>query len=397
MRYRATVEYDGTDFAGFQVNPGKRTVQGVLEDAVQRLGDGVAQRVDGAGRTDAGVHATGQVIAFSYDGRLTATELGAALEALLPRDVAIRDLRRTTSTFQPRYAARYREYRYTVWNGPRSPIRERTALGVRVPLDTAAMERAGSAFIGRHDFSAFGATDRSPVRTVMAVRVRREGRLVTIDVRADSFLRGMVRRMVALLIEVGLGKMDEAAVRAALGARRTGPRRGSRPGKGSLPQARRPRAPAGRSERRTRGTMNVKTIAVKESEIDRRWFVVDATDETLGRLASRIARVLEGKHKPSYQPNLDSGDHVIVLNAAKIAVTSDKLESKLYSRHSGYPQGFKQETLGHLLARRPEEVIRRAVKGMLPHNRLGTQQLRKLKVYPGSDHPHQAQRPEPLA
>jgi tRNA pseudouridine38-40 synthase len=219
VRYRATVEYDGTDFAGFQVNPGKRTVQGVLEDAVQRLGDGVAQRVDGAGRTDAGVHATGQVIAFSYDGRLTATELGSALEALLPRDVAIRDLRRTTSTFQPRYAARYREYRYTVWNGPRSPIRERSALGVRVPLDTAAMERAGSAFIGRHDFSAFGATDRSPVRTVMAVRVRREGRLVTIDVRADSFLRGMVRRMVALLIEVGLGKKDEAAVRAALSAR----------------------------------------------------------------------------------------------------------------------------------------------------------------------------------
>ena len=397
VRYRATVEYDGTDFAGFQVNPGKRTVQGVLEDAVQRLGDGVAQRVDGAGRTDAGVHATGQVIAFSYGGRLTATELGAALEALLPRDVAIRDLRRTTSTFQPRYAARYREYRYTVWNGPRSPLRERTALGVRVPLDTAAMERAGSAFIGRHDFSAFGATDRSPVRTVMAVRVRREGRLVTIDVRADSFLRGMVRRMVALLIEVGLGKMDEAAVRAALSARRPALDGAAAPAKGSLPPARRPRAPAGRSERRTRGTMNAKTIAVQESEIERRWFVVDATDETLGRLASRIARVLEGKHKPSYQPNLDSGDHVIVLNAAKIAVTSDKLEIQALLRHSGYPQGFKQETLGHLLARRPEEVIRRAVKGMLPHNRLGAQQLRKLKVYAGSDHPHQAQRPEPLA
>ena len=143
--------------------------------------------------------------------------------------------------------------------------------------------------------------------------------------------------------------------------------------------------------------MNAKTYSVREGEIERRWYVVDATDETLGRLASRIAPVLEGKHKPLYQPNLDSGDHVIVLNASKISVTRDKLESKLYSRHSGYPQGFKQETLGHLLARRPEEVIRRAVKGMLPHNRLGTQQLRKLKVYPGSDHPHQAQRPEPLA
>ena len=254
VRYRATVEYDGTDFAGFQVNPGKRTVQGVLEDAVQRLGDGVAQRVDGAGRTDAGVHATGQVIAFSYDGRLTATELGSALEALLPRDVAIRDLRRTTSTFQPRYAARYREYRYTVWNGPRSPIRERTALGVRVPLDTAAMERAGSAFIGRHDFSAFGATDRSPVRTVMAVRVRREGRLVTIDVRADSFLRGMVRRMVALLIEVGLGKMDEAAVRAALSARRPALDGAAAPARGlclrRVALGRRPGEPNGEHEER---------------------------------------------------------------------------------------------------------------------------------------------------
>ena len=317
MRYRARVEYDGTDFAGFQVNPGKRTVQGVLEDALRRLGNGVEQRVDGAGRTDAGVHAEGQVIAFSYDGRLTATELGRALDALLPGDVAIRDLRRTTSRFHPRYAARYREYRYTVWNGPRSPLRERTALGVRVPLDTAAMAEAGSVFIGRHDFSAFGATDRSPVRTVMAVRVRRKGRLVTIDVRADAFLRGMVRRMVAVLLEVGLGKMDIDS--GPVGTRRpgTGPRRGSRPGQGALPPARRLRATAERMERRTRGTMNAKTVAVRESEIERRWYVVDATDETLGRLASRIARVLEGKHKPTYQPNLDSGDHVIVLNAAQ--------------------------------------------------------------------------------
>jgi len=143
--------------------------------------------------------------------------------------------------------------------------------------------------------------------------------------------------------------------------------------------------------------MNVKTYTPRESEIDRRWFVVDATGETLGRLASRIARVLEGKHKPTWSPTLDSGDHVIVLNAGRIVVTSDKLESKLYIRHSGYPAGLREETLGHLLARRPEEVIRRAVKGMLPHTKLGVQQLRKLKVYAGTDHPHQAQRPEPLA
>ena len=143
--------------------------------------------------------------------------------------------------------------------------------------------------------------------------------------------------------------------------------------------------------------MSAKTYAARESEIERRWYVVDAADETLGRLASRIAHVLEGKHKPTWQPNLDSGDHVIVLNASRIAVTRDKLESKVYARHSGYPQGFKEETPGHLLNRRPEEVIRRAVKGMLPHTRLGAQQLRKLKVYAGADHPHQAQRPEPLA
>jgi large subunit ribosomal protein L13 len=143
--------------------------------------------------------------------------------------------------------------------------------------------------------------------------------------------------------------------------------------------------------------MTAKTYSPRASEIERRWFVVDATDETLGRLATRIARVLEGKHKPTYAPHLDSGDHVIVLNAAKVAVSSDKKTTKVYIRHSGYPQGLKQETLGHLLERRPEEVIRRAVKGMLSHDRLGAQQLRKLKIYAGADHPHQAQRPEPLA
>ena len=216
MRYRALVEYDGTDFDGFQVNPGRRTVQGVLEAAVARLGDGAERRVDGAGRTDAGVHASGQVIAFTYAGRLAAADLGRALDALLPPDVAVRDVRQAPGDFNPRYAARSREYRYTVWNGPRSPLRERTALGVRTPLDTAAMERAGSAFIGRHDFSAIGAADRTSVRTVTMVRVRRAGRLVTIDVTADAFLRGMVRRMVAVLLEVGLGKMEESAVPAAL-------------------------------------------------------------------------------------------------------------------------------------------------------------------------------------
>ena len=142
--------------------------------------------------------------------------------------------------------------------------------------------------------------------------------------------------------------------------------------------------------------MTAKTYTLREAEIERRWYVVDATDETLGRLASRIARVLVGKPKPNYTPNLDGGDHVIVLNAAKVAVSRDKLDAKIYARHSGYPGGYKEETLGHLMERRPEEAVRRAVKGMVPHSRLGAQQLRKLKIYAGADHPHQAQRPEPL-
>ena len=143
--------------------------------------------------------------------------------------------------------------------------------------------------------------------------------------------------------------------------------------------------------------MNAKTYTVRESEIERRWFVVDATGQTLGRLATQVARVLSGKHKPTYTQHLDTGDHVIVLNAAKITVSSGKTDTKLYIRHSGHPQGYKEESLGRLIERRPEEVVRRAVKGMLPHTRLGAQQLRKLKIYAGNDHPHQAQQPEPLA
>ena len=216
------MEYDGTDYAGFQVQrPGIRTVQGELEAALAGLTDGVRRPVDGAGRTDAGVHALGQVIAFTYTGRLTAPALEAGLNGLLPQDIAIREVRPVRPEFHPRRAARYREYRYTVWNGPRSPLNERLALGVRNPLDVVAMDRAGQAFIGRHDFSGFGAVvkDKSPIRTVQAVRVRRRGSLVTIDVRADSFLRGMVRRIVAVLLEVGHGRMTETEVREAIASR----------------------------------------------------------------------------------------------------------------------------------------------------------------------------------
>lgn len=218
-RFKATVEYDGTEFAGFQLQPGARTVQGELEAALARLSGGNRQPVTGAGRTDAGVHATGQVIAFTYPGSLSVEGLTEALNGNLPPDVAIRDLRRAPAGFNPRYAARYREYRYTIWNGPRSPLRERTTLWVRANLDVAAMARAATVLEGRHDFTAFGAADPQPVRNVHRIRVRRTGSLVTIDVRADAFLRGMVRRIVAVLLAVGMGRLDGSAVAHLLTAR----------------------------------------------------------------------------------------------------------------------------------------------------------------------------------
>ena len=219
VRYRARVEYDGTCFDGFQVQPGRRTVQGELEAALARLSDGRRVRVVAAGRTDAGVHASGQVIAFAYPGRLPAGELEQALAAILPADVGIRGVRRASPRFHPRYAARYREYRYTVWNGPRSPLRERFALGVRDPLHVAAMTEAARALVGRHDFSAFGAAERQPIRTLLWVRIRRTGHRVTIDVAADAFLRQMVRSIVAALLLVGHGQVAAGEVAAALGSR----------------------------------------------------------------------------------------------------------------------------------------------------------------------------------
>src|SRR3954449_6382784 len=140
----------------------------------------------------------------------------------------------------------------------------------------------------------------------------------------------------------------------------------------------------------------MKTYNAKPGEIVRDWYVVDAEGQTLGRLATQIADVLRGKGKPAYTPHIDTGDFVIVVNAEKVHVTGQKLDQKIYYRHSGYPGGLRERTLREQLERRPEEVLRKAVKGMLPRNRLGRQQLTKLKIYAGPDHPHEAQEPKQL-
>ncbi len=139
-----------------------------------------------------------------------------------------------------------------------------------------------------------------------------------------------------------------------------------------------------------------KTYSPKPGEIQRSWWVVDAADLPLGRLASEIAQILRGKNKPTYAPHLDCGDFVVVINAEKVAVTSDKSQSKIYYRHSGYPGGIKAETFENLRNRRPEAIIERAVTGMLPKNKLGRQMARKLKVYAGGNHDHAAQQPQAL-
>jgi large subunit ribosomal protein L13 len=139
-----------------------------------------------------------------------------------------------------------------------------------------------------------------------------------------------------------------------------------------------------------------KTHYTTPDQIERKWYVVDAKDQTLGRLASRIATVLRGKHKPEFVPNLDVGDYVIVLNCDKIHVTGKRLDQKLYWRHTGYPGGIRNLTLRELLDRQPERVIEYAVKGMLPKGVLGRQMLSKLRVYTGDTHPHEAQQPEVL-
>ena len=139
-----------------------------------------------------------------------------------------------------------------------------------------------------------------------------------------------------------------------------------------------------------------KTYITKLSDINREWLVLDAAGQTLGRLATRIATILSGKHKANYSPNLDMGDFVIVVNGAKISVTGNRLDAKLYRRHTGYPGGLKEITLRRMLETHPERVIQLAVKGMLPKNKIGRQMLKKLKVYADSEHPHGAQRPRQL-
>ena len=141
----------------------------------------------------------------------------------------------------------------------------------------------------------------------------------------------------------------------------------------------------------------MKTLSAKKEEVERKWYIADANGKALGRFASEVAKILRGKHKPIYTPHVDTGDHVVVINASSIKVTgNNKPDQKVYTSYSGYPSGLKTRSLSELLEKRPELVIQHAVKGMLPKNRLGRKMMKKIKIYAGPDHPHQAQNPETI-
>lgn len=219
---RLTVEYDGTDFSGWQLQDGQRTVQGVLEAALREM-TGETTRVRGAGRTDAGVHARGQVAAFATETRIPEIGFLRGLNALLPRDVAIANAVEAPPGFDPRHAASGKHYRYTFWNEPvRSPLHERFSWHVRAPLRVDAMSEAGAVLVGEHDFSAFRAADcerRSTVRLMRRVDVTREGSCVFLDVEATAFLKNMVRVMAGTLCAVGRGESTPADVASILASR----------------------------------------------------------------------------------------------------------------------------------------------------------------------------------
>lgn len=224
--YQATIEYDGTAFFGFQRQAAARTVQGAVERALHPLAGGTRVRVRGAGRTDRGVHATGQVIDFRLDWRKDDAALLRALNALLPDDVAVRAVGPAPDGFHPRYDAVSRAYVYTVLNAPqRQPLLRHVTLHEPRPLDAAAMDAAVQPLLGEHDFASFGratTVSGSTVRALRAARVWREGELVRVGLEANGFLYRMVRSLVGALLVVGRGEMGGGWLRTVLEARDRG-------------------------------------------------------------------------------------------------------------------------------------------------------------------------------
>ena len=408
---RATIEYDGTAFAGSQVQPNARTVQGELEEALNRL-IGERIRIRLAGRTDAGVHATGQVAAFCFTRALPwkggLPELRRRLNAVLPADLAVRALSWDRRIRSSAGRALARLSLPDPERGRRSrPLERHRTVEIEEPARRRRDARRRRPPLGERDFApsvadAHGTT----VRHLAEVRVLRHGNLVEVRVTANAFLRRMVRRIVAVLLEVGRGRLAPEAVDRAPGSSgversrtgSTGPRAHARARHLSISQTETERRTTNDAPTRARTKArpesgNVKTYAVKASEIERSWWVVDATDQTSAGWRRAIATLLEGKHKPIYSPHLDTGDHVVVLNAARSRSPETSCGRRATSATRTTPAACARRASEPPRAQARSSSSRSAVKGMLPQNRLGRAMFRKLKVYRGADHPHQAQQP----
>ena len=236
MRLALLVEYDGAGYHGFQYQPNARSIQEELEGAIGRL-TGERVRVEGAGRTDAGVHASGQVVTFDTAAAHTEEVFLGALNHYLPRDIAVRRVRRVPAGFDPRRMATGRRYRYTIDNGPvRSPLTRRASHHVAAPLDVDRMRRAARHFLGRRDFARFAGRperpDASTVREITGFTVRRSGRMVTLEVEGGSFLPHQVRRMAGALVDVGHGRLTPAQVKGMLNGEDTDAVAGALPPQG---------------------------------------------------------------------------------------------------------------------------------------------------------------------
>ena len=455
QRWRLLIAYDGAAFRGFAVQPEVPTVAGALRQALER-----AARLREppvlvcAGRTDAGVHARGQVVhvdlpAIPYDG----PGLARALNRQLAPEVVVRRAEEVGPDFDARRSATGRSYRYLVWNAPvPDPLLASVAWHVSDPLDLGSMRTASDVLLGSHDFRSFcrrppGSDASEPiVRRVTMARWsvddgpeardaaagsgrrarRRPGCCASRSRRARSATRWSAPWWRAWSRWAGAARTRRACWsacgqppgRAAPSRRRPRACAWSRwtTGRGLPPLLRRPilvgrpaGPPAGPepgpgTHVRGNGSLTtrkrkiglVRTFSPKVTEIQRTWYVVDADGLVLGRLASSVAAILRGKHRPYFAPHVDTGDHVIVVNADKVVLTSGKAEAKLAYRHSGYPGGLRSTSYAELLDEHPAELVRRSVRGMLPKNTLGRQMLSKLQVYAGPDHPHAAQKPEPL-
>lgn len=398
-RYKLKVEYVGTNYFGSQRQPKVDTIQSKLEEALCTLTKQNIKIIL-SGRTDRGVHAISQVAHFDCDNNIV--DKGRFLHSLngiLPDDICVKNIEEVSKIFHAQKSAKKRHYCYTIANRKIRCVFDNHVLLYQKPLDENRINQALSYLLGCHDFSAFKATNtQNPAKVCNMYEAKciREGELLRIHFVADRFLYKMVRTIVGTLIMIEQNSFNPSKMKEILDSKLR-----QNAGKTISPQGLTLVEviywynfdKLNTKKKNINGGNIMKTYSAKPLEVERKWYLIDANGQTLGRLATTIANILRGKNKPQYTPNVDTGDFVVVINAKGITVTGKKETDKIYYSHSGYPGGLKSISFKDLMEKDPRKAIEKAVKGMLPHNTLGAQQFTKLKVYADDKHPHEAQKP----